>query len=506
MLVLLLAVTLTLSAQTDDLIVLPRSEDSNLKFEIDKEQLTSSDDGLVVHYCTNGSIPTSLEFPSGIDLVGYVLKREVKDAHLYSATSELMTSYASNTYVILGDMKHEKVMEDAIFNFTQTKVVRFGKVNTKIYDPLYNTFYGINKDLEKPNGFFYTINEFNNLFNDKFHLKSVFEDQNLQFEENNNFAKLNKVIQKHLEDAKNVWKFSGNATTVYMRVVADLKNRTFEFCEMDTISNKSTHIEYPSKGEAYNRNVYFLNSCGKDYFTKESVCKFTHFAERGKDAEMVDLSLLRATRPIPVYLQHLKGKGTHLTTDITTFNFNTTNKTDVYAVYTVPQGIFIDKYQMLEIERRQKEIAVFMYEPMDLEAPILTGRMAHVITKNLKKVKSIETRQIPIHLRYHKARANDLFEENYIFPPPEVFFACDNCTEGRSLESVKRRGERGYKNTPYSCGISEPDQFLSPTCKPQVSKYKVPVGQLNMFEKVMQVTLGTTLVGALILIIFLIVF
>ncbi|GAB1224459.1 hypothetical protein ENUP19_0203G0009 [Entamoeba nuttalli] len=491
------------SLQQDDIILLPRSSDGTIKYEISSEQMTSSD-GFVGHFCTTGNIPSSLLFPKEIEEIGLLMKRVTDKVYQYSSIREFMSEYNSNTYMVIGNAE-ENIMKEIIYNFTGYDVVRFGKVNTNIYNPITNIFYGINNQLEHPNGFFYTSHSLSSDYKDQFPISGIFEIHQ-HVETNNSFSELKNIIENHLEEMKKTWNFDSTGDRFYMRVNVNLKNKTFEYCEIDTFETSSFKSNYPKKTDKYNRNIYFLNSCGIDYYNKNSTCKFTRFSEKGKNSEMFDFDTVQYTHPIPVYLQRLKGEGTHLTTEITTLNFNTTNNNDIYLIYTVPQGIFIDKYQMQELQRKQKDLEVFMYEPMDLEAPILTGRQAHVIIKTLKQTKSISTHSIPIHLRYHKARINDMFEKNVIFPPPEVFFICDNCTDSRSIELLKYHNINGYFNTPISCGTSDPSQFISPTCNPQFSQYTVPVGQLDAFDSVMKITLGTTLIGAIIIIAFVIIF
>lgn len=268
-------------------------------------------------------------------------------------------------------------------------------------------------------------------------------------------------------------------------------------------------LRYPAKEDTYNRNLYFMNTCGIDYFTNQKTCKFTRFTERGKENEMIDSGVLSYSTFIPMYLQKLSGEGSHLTTEVSLFYYNTTDKHDMYMVYTVPQGMFIDKYQMEELSRKEKKFEIYMYEPMDLEAPILTGRQAHVIIKYLKNSQYISSFKLPIHLRYHKASSSSMYEEDTIFPPPEIFQVCEgkkNCTELRALDSLRRNEFTGVYHTPFSCSGNEPENFVSPVCEPQIPSYQVPVGQLLAFDSVTFFTLGITLISSLIIIIALIIF
>ncbi|KAL7713112.1 Phosphatidylinositol-glycan biosynthesis class X protein [Entamoeba marina] len=79
-----------------------------------------------------------------------------------------------------------------------------------------------------------------------------------------------------------------------------------------------------------------------------------------------------------------------------------------------------------------------MYEPMDLEAPIATGRQAHVILHYLK--------------------------------PQTTYFS--------------------FYKLPIHFKISQQDQMI-------YMKKIFPVGQLNYFDTVSLITLGTTVVGAI---------
>ncbi|KAL7713242.1 Phosphatidylinositol-glycan biosynthesis class X protein [Entamoeba marina] len=444
------------------------------------------------------------------------MKRVEERANQFNALREFNIPYDSNTYMITGDLNSESLISEALFNFTNVNIERFGKVNTHIYNPLTDTFYGINDHLENPNGFFYTAHHLDNHFVKEFTIESIFiQEENGNQQVNNAFSSIIQSIKDSLLSSKKHWKFNitnkDDVKQFYLRVNVDLKTRTFEYYEISFISVQNLQLKYPNKDDEYDRNLFFLNSCGNDYYNNNPICKFTKFSKRGESGSLVELSTLRFQHPLPVYLQRLKGSGTHLDTEITNFNFNITTDHLPYTIYTVPQGIFIDKYQLEEISRKSNEFILYMYEPMDLEAPIATGRQAHVILHYLKPQQHISFvlfffYKLPIHLRYHKARSNDLYEENVIFPPPQLFFTCINCTDARSIESLRNNNSNGYINTPISCSVDDPIQYLNPTCGPQFSVYKVPVGQLNYFDTVSLITLGTTVVGAIVVLFFTIFF
>ena len=511
-------ISISIASKYDEIILLPATYDGKLYYEVNKEQISSSNT-ILGKLCFQRDFPKSFEFPEGIDEISIVSKRVVADVHQFSSVVELNPEYDSNTYVVVGNTKNEELAHDLLFNLTQFDIVRFGKVNTKIYDPIENVFYGINENLEHPNGYFYSTNQVNNDYVKEMPIESIFnltylESVNTQFDANRDADIITRVktqLYRNMKELRNEWKFEEDikGKRFYMKLKINAKEKNYEYCEINSFNRQYLPLKYPSKEDEYNRNLYFLNTCGVDYFTHQKTCKFTRFTERGKENEMIDIGMLTYTESMPMYLQRLSGEGSHLTTEVTMFNYNTTEQHEMYMVYTVPQGMFIDKYQMEELSRKEKKFEVFMYEPMDLEAPILTGRQAHVILKYLKNDQTISSFKIPIHLRYHKASATQMYEEDSIFAPPEIFQLCNgntNCTRIKALDSLRKNEMKGYYHTTYSCSISSPEQFISPICEKQIPFYKIPVGQLNEFDNVTKITLGITLISSIIILLCLIVF
>ena len=274
------------------------SKDIDGVYEVDKEQISSTNT-MLGKICFKRDFPKSFVFPEGIEEISVINKRVAADVYQFNSISEFNSAYDSNTYVVVGTNNNETLLHDLIYNLTGFDVIRFGKVNTKVYDPIDTIFYGITDELEKPNGYFYTTYQASHDYERGFAIESIFNSEYLQsvnteFDANRDADLMTRIktqIYRNMKEVKNEWKFEEDL--IGKRFVMKLKinaiEKSYEYCESNSFNRQYLPLKYPSKEDEYNRNLYFMNACGEDYFTHDRTCKFTRFSERGKENEMIDI-------------------------------------------------------------------------------------------------------------------------------------------------------------------------------------------------------------------------
>ncbi|KAL7713111.1 Phosphatidylinositol-glycan biosynthesis class X protein [Entamoeba marina] len=237
-----------------------------------------------------------------------VSMEDYERANQFNALREFNISYDSNTYMITGDLNSESLISEALFNFTNVNIERFGKII---------------------------------IFVKEFTIESIFiQEENGNQQVNNAFSSIIQSIKDSLLSSKKHWKFNitnkDDVKQFYLRVNVDLKHVHLNIMKISFISVQNLQLKYPNKDDEYDRNLFFLNSCGNDYYNNNPICKFTKFSKRGESGSLVELSTLQLLNIHSCLSSTFKRKCTHLDTEITTFNFNITTDHLPYTIYTVP--------------------------------------------------------------------------------------------------------------------------------------------------------------------------
>lgn len=169
---------------------------------------------------------------------------------------------------------------------------------------------------------------------------------------------------------------------------------------------------------------------------------------------------------------------------------------NLYAKYTVPRSLFLDEYQLADLDRSNAATAatgklIGVWGEKDLEAPVWMapnwGSEAVVEIYHHDRLQF--DFELPMHSRYEAPLLNDTSVQHDL-PWPIVFWACQDEEEKASPE---------IRSIGYETFFPEDTLFyyVAPDTPRLSSSYQIPVAPLDKYSTVNTMTLTVILAGIL---------
>ncbi|CAN6597999.1 hypothetical protein TRVA0_001S05160 [Trichomonascus vanleenenianus] len=163
----------------------------------------------------------------------------------------------------------------------------------------------------------------------------------------------------------------------------------------------------------------------------------------------------------------------------------------LYAKYNIPKSLFLDKYQLADLDRTTTATAasgklIALWGETDLEAPVWTvpGWGSEAVIEIYPKSSQFE---VPMHSRYEIPQESDS-HVYHDMPYPNIFWACKNPDPKQDSE---------YPRLGYDSLFPQDTVFFHLKPNGTISEYSIPVAPLARYVSVQEGTVTVILAGFL---------